>query len=112
MNRIVAGAVAGLVATVAMTAAMEAMFRALPRRERYPLPPREITQDLTGKAGIAGALDEREHQALAQAAPLPPAAGGIGYGLAVWAASYLGWIPASGILRPATEHPARRNALM
>jgi putative membrane protein len=26
--------------------------------------------------------------------------------------SYLGLLPALGILRPATEHPERRNALM
>jgi hypothetical protein len=32
--------------------------------------------------------------------------------VAVWAGSYLGWLPAAGILSPATEHPARRNALM
>jgi uncharacterized membrane protein YagU involved in acid resistance len=33
-------------------------------------------------------------------------------GLAVWAGSYLGWLPAAGILRPATRHPWRRNLLM
>jgi Na+/proline symporter len=33
-------------------------------------------------------------------------------GAAVWAASYLGWIPALGVLRQAGEHPAQRNALM
>ncbi|MCA1636528.1 MAG: hypothetical protein LC802_23280 [Acidobacteria bacterium] len=32
--------------------------------------------------------------------------------MAVWAGSYLGWLPAAGILRPATEHPPRRTALM
>jgi hypothetical protein len=37
---------------------------------------------------------------------------GVGFGLAVWAGSYLGWLPAAGIISPATEHPARRNALM
>lgn len=131
MDRVLAGAIAGLVSTAAMTAAMEAMFRALPDRERYPLPPREITEDVTERTGTATALDERQHRELAlashfaygaaagavyaplaRAASLPPALGGIGYGLAVWAVSYLGWIPALRILRPATEHPARRNALM
>ena len=34
------------------------------------------------------------------------------YGAAVWLASYMGWIPAVGILKPATEHPPRRNLLM
>jgi putative membrane protein len=33
-------------------------------------------------------------------------------GLAVWSGSYLGWIPAFGILTSATKHPWRRNMLM
>jgi uncharacterized membrane protein YagU involved in acid resistance len=42
----------------------------------------------------------------------PPLIGGVGFGLAVWAASYLGLLPAVRLLSPATEHPLRRNALM
>jgi hypothetical protein len=41
-----------------------------------------------------------------------PGLQGIACGLAVWTLSYLGWLPALGILRPATEHPPRRTALM
>ena len=37
---------------------------------------------------------------------------GAAYGSAVWACSYLGWIPALGILKPASEHPPARNVLM
>ena len=37
---------------------------------------------------------------------------GLSFGLCVWIASYLGLRPALGILRPATEHPPRRTALM
>jgi len=37
---------------------------------------------------------------------------GIVFGLGVWAASYLAWLPALGILPPATEAPPRRNAVM
>jgi hypothetical protein len=33
-------------------------------------------------------------------------------GVAVWAASYFGWIPAMRVLSPAHRHPAARNALM
>lgn len=33
-------------------------------------------------------------------------------GVALWAGSYLGWLPATGILTPATQHPWRRNLLM
>ena len=41
-----------------------------------------------------------------------PVLRGIGYGLVVWTISYLNLLPALRILRPATEHPAGRNALM
>lgn len=48
-------------------------------------------------------------------APRDPAkslAAGIGYGLFVWAGSYLGLLPSLGLHRPATREPAERNALM
>lgn len=34
---------------------------------------------------------------------------GVGYGIGVWVASYLGWIPVARILVPATRHPMRRK---
>jgi uncharacterized membrane protein YagU involved in acid resistance len=37
---------------------------------------------------------------------------GIGFGLLVWAGSYLGILPALGLLRSATRQNGRRNALM
>jgi len=40
------------------------------------------------------------------------AAAGASFGVGVWAASYLGWIPAVGLLAPATRHPRHRSALM
>ncbi|AWJ94888.1 hypothetical protein Sp245p_34350 (plasmid) [Azospirillum baldaniorum] len=131
MNHPVAGAIAGLAGTVAMTAAMRAMFRALPEKDRYPLPPRLITDRVVGPTGLMDALDEPERRdltlalhygygaaagalypAVAQRVGGPAAVTGIGYGLAVWGASYLGWIPAMRILTPATRHPRARNSLM
>ncbi|HEX4925319.1 MAG TPA: DUF1440 domain-containing protein [Bdellovibrionales bacterium] len=131
MNRILAGAAAGALATLPMSAAMGAMFAQLPRREKYPLPPREITDEVLNKAGLDRAIDDRAVAALTLVShftygaecgavygavenriPGPAFLKGVGYGLAVWGVSYLGWIPAAGILKPATEHPARRNALM
>ena len=132
MNRILLGAVAGLAATVPMTLAMKLMHEQLPREERYPLPPRQVTEGVAEKAGVNERLDEDERRAATWAShfaygtacgalygavsgrkidghPLPA---GVGFGLAVWAGSYLGWLPAAGVLSPATEHPARRNALM
>lgn len=131
MNPYLAGAIAGLVATGPMTWAMVRMHRRLPAPERYPLPPRLISERVAAAAGVGDAMTEGQHKVFALAshyaygaavgagcAPVlraaggPPAVTGIGYGLGVWAASYLGWIPALGILRPATEHPRERVAMM
>jgi uncharacterized membrane protein YagU involved in acid resistance len=131
LAKMLRGATAGLVATAPMTIVMEVLFRRLPRRERYPLPPSEITAVVEHEAGVSHEVDRDDHLALtlinhfgygaasgagygliANALPLPPALRGISYGLAMWVISYLGWLPALGILHPATEHPGRRNALM
>jgi uncharacterized membrane protein YagU involved in acid resistance len=131
LNDLLIGSLAGLTATAPMTLVMEAMHGALPAREQYPLPPREITDELTQQTGLRGELSEEAQRGLtlaahfgygaacgalyapvARALSLPPVAGGVAYGLGVWTVSYLGLLPAAGILRPATEHPARRNALM
>lgn len=42
----------------------------------------------------------------------PSVAKGALFGVGIWAASYFGWIPTAGILKPPTRHPAARNALM
>ncbi|RXT50444.1 hypothetical protein B6S44_22840 [Bosea sp. Tri-44] len=119
-GRILLGAIAGFAATLPMTVAMRRLHRSLPVQERYPLPPREITEGLPNAnlpassatllyhflyGGAAGAL-------FAGLFRRPGVAAGSAYGVSVWIASYLGWIPASGILRLATSHPSRRNALM
>ena len=125
------GALAGLAATVPMTLFMQQMHQQLPAHERYPLPPSEIVEELTDQAGVSDQINASEHTALtllahfgygaatgalyawlAQAYRPPALLGGTAFGLGVWSASYLGVLPALGILRPATEHPARRNALM
>jgi len=131
MNQVLLGAFSGLVATVPMTVAMDAMHSLLPEEERYPLPPRETTMAAAEKTGVSEHLDERQRTALTLAAHFgygaltgaiygslannisgPPLLAGASFGLAVWAGSYLGLLPVTGLLPPATEHPARRNALM
>ena len=131
MNRVLLGALAGLAATAPMTLAMKLMHEQLPREERYPLPPRQVTEGLAETAGVNEHLGEDERVAATWASHFAygaacgalygalsggrtsrPALAGAGFGVAVWAGSYLGWLPAAGILSPATEHPARRNALM
>jgi uncharacterized membrane protein YagU involved in acid resistance len=125
-SRLVVGAIAGFVGTMAMTMAMRRLHRRLPAKERYPLTPREIvdsgakqvrlplpseaTKDVTAIAHFAygaatGAI-------LAAMNPDPKKRTGAVYGVAVWLASYMGWIPAVGNLKPATQHPPRRNFLM
>jgi uncharacterized membrane protein YagU involved in acid resistance len=131
-NRMLAGSLAGFAATAPMTAVMEALYRVLPPHEkRGPLPPREITQKAADAADVADDLSEPQKKgltglvhfgfgtgagaaygAVAPHLPLGPAANGVAYGLAVWAGSYLGWLPAAGVLPPATEEPAGKNAVM
>jgi uncharacterized membrane protein YagU involved in acid resistance len=130
-TQLVYGAAAGLAATVPMSGAMLLMHRQLPEWEQYPLPPREITEELAEKTGERQNMSEEElsaataiahfaygaaagaaYAATAQKLPVSPLVKGTAFGLAVWAGSYLGWLPALGILTPATEHPAGRNALM
>jgi uncharacterized membrane protein YagU involved in acid resistance len=126
-TRLVLGALAGLVGTAAMTAAMRALHRRLPSQQRYPLPPREIIQEVLPEAAEHRvAEDHRQTLTMAAhfgygaatgalfAAARPQGNPGLGalYGVLVWGASYLGWIPATRILRPATQHPGRRNGLM
>ena len=132
MNRILLGALAGLAATAPMTLAMKLMHEQLPREEQYPLPPRQVTEGVAEKAGVNEQLDEDERRAATWVSHFAygtacgalygalsgervdsrPLLAGAGFGLAVWAGSYLGWLPAAGIISPATEHPPRRNALM
>jgi uncharacterized membrane protein YagU involved in acid resistance len=114
-----------------MTAAMEMMHRRLPRRERYPLPPRQITMNLARKAKVHKHLHEEErliatlaahfgygavvgalYAPLAQKAKWHPALKGVLFGLTVWTVSYLGILPVIRVLPPATEQPQRRNELM
>jgi uncharacterized membrane protein YagU involved in acid resistance len=125
------GAIAGAAATIPMSWAMEVMHRLLPSHERQPLPPREITERVTEAAGVKDRLSDGQrlwlslaahvgygaavgalYQAVGPKAKVSPLLKGPAYGLAVWAGSYLGVLPALGIMKPATRHPARRTMTM
>lgn len=119
--RLVIGGIAGFVATMAMTSAMKRLHQKLPRKERYPLPPREITDAiLDPPAKVAPDLTLAAHFAygaacgalLGAANARPGRIGGALAGSAVWMVSYMGWLPGFGVLAPASEHPLRRNAAM
>ena len=125
-TRLLIGGIAGFAGTLAMTAAMRRMHKRLPAQERYPLTPREIVDSGAKQLGVP--LPDRPARDVTLAAhfaygammgaviaalnPDPKKKTGAAAGLAVWVASYMGWIPAVGNLEPATEHPPRRNALM
>ncbi|MCZ7572137.1 MAG: DUF1440 domain-containing protein [Ardenticatenaceae bacterium] len=131
ISSLFAGAAAGFIATVPMTIVMLLLHRLLPWLERYPLPPSRITARIAHRIGLRKRMSQEQHLALtalahfgygatagAVYAPIAaswhpaPLVGGIAFGLIVWLASYLGLLPALAVLPPATEHPARRNALM
>lgn len=131
MKHYLVSAVSGFLATVPMTIAMEAMHRRLPWRERYALPPREITMNLADAVGVKKQLPEEGRFAATMAghfgygtavgtlyAPLsrkvqaPAVAKGALFGLLVWTVSYLGVLPMVQVFPPATKQPRRRNELM
>jgi uncharacterized membrane protein YagU involved in acid resistance len=131
MQRILAGLIGGAIGTAFMTMAMKRMHRELPRGDRYPLPPRRVAMELAEKSGLGPPRRERDRKALTIATHYAfgtgmgavysmivpqtrwaPIAAALPFGLAVWAGSYLGWLPAVGLHPPATQESAPRNALM
>jgi uncharacterized membrane protein YagU involved in acid resistance len=129
--KLLRGAVAGFVATAPMSASMLIGWRLLPKSEKYHLPPRQITEEITERVGIEdhlkepglvgltvfshfgyGALFGGIYALFEHRIPLHSSLKGALTGVALWTASYLGWLPAMGILSPATRHPWRRNLLM
>jgi hypothetical protein len=127
----VAGAAGGALATVPMTVVMTALRRELPGARRQEIPPRQITRRVLARAGVAKALDSEQISAATYGAHVgygaalgaaypafasrldgPPALKGALFGLLVWGGSYLGWLPAAGILRSAVREPAGRNVMM
>ena len=130
-SALLAGAAAGFAATDPMTAAMEIMHRRLPWWKRYSLPPSQIMTRIKAKIGLRRHINQSEHlimtllahfgygaaagavyAPIADNVPLPGPFKGVIFGLIVWVVSYLGLLPALGILRPATRQPRRRTALM
>jgi uncharacterized membrane protein YagU involved in acid resistance len=127
----IAGAVSGFIATIPMTVTMLIMQRLLPKREQTTLEPRRVSDDILHKVNLDDELSEkgRKHfsifahfgygalsgmtYALAERVlPLPRGLRGAVYGLFVWAASYIGWLPAAGTLPPPQRRPVGRNLLL
>ena len=140
MSGSLAGSAAGLAASIPMLCAMEALRRGLPGQpESHYLPPRKVATGLARKAGIEYRMTERTRKAVtlvghvsygaAMGAAYGVIAGrthrragrnhlprsvaqGVAWGLAVWALSYAGWLPAAGILPPPHRRSARRNTVI
>lgn len=131
IHKMLRGAAAGTVATLPMTIFMLTSWLQLPNRELNPLPPRRITRRFLRESGLRPHMSEPKEQTLTwllhflfgaaagslygildEKIPGRDAVKGTLAGMAVWSGSYLGWIPALGILPPATRHPWRMNVLM
>jgi uncharacterized membrane protein YagU involved in acid resistance len=129
--RFILGSICGVVATGPMSVAMVLLHRRLPVRERYPLPPREITTRILAHFAKPKEIDQSTRSAVTWLAHFSygAAAGAVYaeaerhipgravvrgpfFGLLLWAVSYLGLLPSLRILTPATEHPLKRSALM
>jgi uncharacterized membrane protein YagU involved in acid resistance len=130
--QVLGGAAAGLLSSVLMGIIMKLMQEQLPSSQKYHLPPREITIALMAHSGADQELQESSnittlttighlgygsiggvnYSLLSGYIPLPAIFKGGLFGLVVWAVSYLGWIPATGILSPVTRHPRERTLLM
>ena len=131
MKNVLAGAAAGVAATLPMTMVMETLHERLPGEVPRPLPPREIAEAVAVKLGVNRTMSERDMQNLTLAlhvgyagvtgalfSMLAPrrtgAAAAVGalFGLGVWATSYLGWLPISGVRQPISYDPVARTGLM
>jgi uncharacterized membrane protein YagU involved in acid resistance len=90
-----------------------------------------ITEEITERVGMEDHLSEKEligvtilshfgygaafgaiYSSFEERLPIHSSLKGGLSGVALWMGSYLGWLPALGILTPATRHPWRRNLLM
>jgi hypothetical protein len=130
-KRAMRGGLAGLVATVPMTIVMVVMQRLLPGRQRnQELPFVQVTRQIESKMPVPnhrlakihsllvagghfgfGALCGAIYTATLSRRFRAPARGPT-FGVLVWAMSYMGWLPALGLRRPAGRDSFARNAQM
>jgi hypothetical protein len=138
MSPYLRGAVGGLVGTAAMTMSMYVLYRLLPEEEQQShLPPRPIILGTGRKLGLTQKLDETGEWTAMGAVhfayggltgallPFFPSldlhkthhmveslARGAVFGMVVWAGSYFGWLPATGLFKTWREETPKRMALM
>lgn len=120
MTRLLRGAVAGTLATVPMSVVMLAGDRLVGRqppeaivRTALDAAPVEVPEVAVGPLALAAHLGFGA--ALGAVAALVPRRGpvkGVALALAAYAASYQGWVPALGVLPPASRDHRGRPAVM
>jgi len=134
----VASALAGMIAAVPMAWVMRGLNRVLPVRKTswltrlFSLPPKQVTKRISRRAGVPwvtkpgrrwdsatwlahlgyGAAAASLYPVVTRPLPVPNIVRGMLFAIAVWAGSYLGWLPATNIMKPATRESARRNIVM
>ncbi len=129
LHALAEGAIAGGIATVPMSGAMAAagtagvMGRQPPEliadaaltAAGVPAPSREAEVSVAAVAHLGFGMAMGALFALLQRRlqpRTPPVLNGIGFGLAVWAVSYRGWVPALGIMPPPERDRPGRPASM
>jgi uncharacterized membrane protein YagU involved in acid resistance len=119
-----------------MTTSLFKFHKSLPQSERSPLPPALLTESILNQLPAKTSLSPQHlsteaqmeatmashfaygattgvlYSLIAPKLPGTPLVKGVTYGLGVWGASYLGWIPAFGLKPQAPKMTASRNAMM
>lgn len=126
MKRLLRGAVAGTLATAFMSVIM---LGAKKLGLMGGMPPEKITAKLLNRAGVRRGAAQQDALATLLHFGFGAAAGagfgvvapgrvvvrvpaGMAYGAAIWGVSYLGWVPALGIMAPAHRDRADRQVAM
>jgi uncharacterized membrane protein YagU involved in acid resistance len=127
-----AGSISGFLATGPMTLVMSLLHKYLVFYDQHSPPPKKITLRIARKAGISvpvfkqkkrktltvlshygyGASAGVLYPVWSKQIPMHPAINGTLYGLLVWAASYLGWLPLAGLWTPTRESKGRRFTMI
>ncbi|GER87739.1 membrane protein [Dictyobacter vulcani] len=125
----IVGAAAGGIATIPMSLFMLAAHKFLPDWQKDALPPEKVTGEVAERANIDlnkpallgttltahlgyGASMGSLYITFASKLKLPPLLKGSLFGVGVWAASYMGWLPAGKFLAAGTNETQERNMLM
>jgi uncharacterized membrane protein YagU involved in acid resistance len=125
VNRVLRGALAGTLATVPMSAVMMGAKRS---GRMGGMPPEKITANLLERSGIHPTETQQDVAAGVLHFGFGSAAGavfgavaprrviarvplGMAYGAAIWGVSYMGWVPAFGIM-PHAAHDRRDRQLV